>query len=184
MKQGENETWRLSLACCTINVVAMPFVPNSFLFLVASLPLVAMPGAPSRFLLLVVRPGAPSVLAPNVWCLWMPGIRGLIISARGCFGQLLVSGGTRFHPSTVPGTRVCPHNKVTCSSKLFSALRVDATSISTYATTPVVFSMVSIGPQKGLGPRPRQHRLLGGTLPAPNPTKPITSPLRSLSHQR
>ena len=54
-------------------LVAMPFAPSSFLFLVvrpgvllASLLLVAMPFAPSSVLFLVVRPGATiGVLAPS-----------------------------------------------------------------------------------------------------------------------
>ena len=55
-------------------LVAMPFVPSSFLFLVvrpgapivASFFLVAMPFVPSSCLFLVVRPGAPSsVLVPS-----------------------------------------------------------------------------------------------------------------------
>ena len=53
-------------------LVAMPFVPSSFLFLVArpgapsSVLVVVRPGAPSTFLLLVARPGAPgSVLVPS-----------------------------------------------------------------------------------------------------------------------
>ena len=53
-------------------LVAMPFAPSSFLFLVvrpgavASMLLVAMPFALSSFLFLVVRPGAPSsVHAPS-----------------------------------------------------------------------------------------------------------------------
>ena len=97
-------------------LVAMPFVPSSFLFLVvrlgapfvASLLLVAMPFVPSSFLFLVVRPGAPVVASDRSVRsdARSPFVANIVPTCSSCFGH-----SSNFHHESISLMRFLARDK-------------------------------------------------------------------------